>query len=168
MLVPLKYFFKVGDKMKNLCFSLFIIMASMSTLASEVESLSPDLRSLLIKEMQSLKQGILSINELYIAGETSKIAVIAKKMQNSYILKQSITAEQKKELMKKLPKHFIQMDKKFHHIAGMLSHVAEEGHMDLIGFYQYKLSESCSGCHSQFAQHRFPGFKKQADSDHHH
>jgi hypothetical protein len=154
--------------MKHLCFSLFIIMVSMSTLASEVESLSPDLRSLLSKEMQSLRQGMLSINELYIAGETSKIAVIAKKMKNSYILKQSITDGQKNELMEKLPKHFIHLDKKFHHIAGMLSHVAEEGHMDLIGFYQYKLSESCSGCHSQFAQHRFPGFKKQADSDHHH
>lgn len=153
--------------MKQISIILLMLFASTVCLGAEVEKLSPELRALLIKEMQSLKQGLSSINELYISGETTKIAGIAEKMKNSYILKQLMTEEQKKELMLKLPKHFINLDKQFHHLAGMLSHVAEEGHMELIGFYQYKLSESCVSCHSLFAQHRFPEFNKQATGDHH-
>jgi hypothetical protein len=74
-------------------------------------------------------------------------------MKNGYILKQSITDEQKHELITKLPKSFFESDQKFHEYAGMLEHVAEEKNLELVGFYYSKLTESCVNCHSEYGSH---------------
>jgi len=136
--------------------------------AEGTQSLSPDLRSLLNKEMQALQSGMQALIPAYVAGDMVKIAAIAKNMKESYILKQSITNKQKHELMEKLPKAFLHLDKQFHQRAGMLEHVAQERHSELVGFYYGKLLESCVGCHSQHASHRFTALKKPADDHGHH
>ena len=136
---------------------------------SSVETLSPELRTLLSKEMRALQEGMRTIISAYISGDLEKIVQVAHKMKNSYILKQSITPDQKHELMTKLPKAFLQRDQKFHEYAGMLAHVAEEKHLELVGFYYSKLTESCVSCHSDYAGHQFPDFliKPSHESDHH-
>jgi hypothetical protein len=52
------------------------------------------------------------------------------------------------------------LDQRFHYYAGMLSHVAREGDMELANFFVYKMRESCSTCHANYAGARFPGFKR--------
>lgn len=137
--------------------------------ASAVEKLSPDLRALLNTEMRALEDGMKAILPAYYSGDTGEIIHIAIKMRDSYILKQSLTPEQKQELKSKLPKSFIELDQKFHNYAGMLAHVAENKNHELIGFYYAKLTESCVGCHKKYAKHRFPKFsKKQAEEGHSH
>lgn len=133
-----------------------------------VESLSPDLRELLAKEMQALQKGMMSIIPAYASGNWKEIEDIASKMENSYILKQSITETQVKELHRLLPESFIKLDQKFHYYAGMLSHVAMKRKPELVGFYFSKLSESCVSCHSQYATHRFPDFIKKESKKHSH
>lgn len=132
-----------------------------------VEALSPELRTLLKKEMQALQKGMMSIIPAYVAGEWSEIESIAKKMKNSYILKQSLSDEQIKELHTSLPESFIKLDQDFHYLAGMLGHVAQKKKSELVGFYFSKLSESCVNCHSQHALHKFPAFAKKTTTDKH-
>lgn len=135
---------------------------------SEIESLSPKLRDVLSKEMLALQDGMKAIIPAYISADWHEIATIAMQMKNSYIMKQKLTDEQMHELHSKLSPLFIEQDQEFHYLAGMLAHAAEKKKPELVGFYFYKLGESCVGCHARFATHKFPAFKKEASADEHH
>ncbi len=125
---------------------------------SAIETLSPDIRDLLTKEMKALQEGMMSIIPAYVSGDWKKIEHTAHKMKNSYIMKQSLTEEQKKELRATLPEAFIKQDQQFHYLAGMLEHVAKEEKIELIGFYFSEMNEACVACHAQYAGHKFPSF----------
>lgn len=134
-----------------------------------VESLSPELRVLLNKEMLAIQEGMMAIVPAYSSGDNVEVAAIAKKIEEGFILKQALTNAQKQELHSKLPEQFLILDRQFHYNAGMLAHAASNKKQELIGFYFTQLSEACAGCHSQFAVHKFPFFKSapQADSRSH-
>jgi hypothetical protein len=124
--------------------------------AKGVEGLSHVLHHLLIKEMQALQTGMMSIIPAYISGDWVAIESTAMKMKNSYILKQNLTDAQMHELHSLLPNAFIEKDQRFHYLAGMLEHAAKNKKPELINFYFSEMNESCMDCHAQFATHRFP------------
>jgi len=124
--------------------------------ASGVEALSQDLRNLLSQEMQALQSGMMSIIPAYISGNWSEIETTAGKIKSSYILKQSLTKNQIKELHSILPDEFIVEDQRFHYLAGMLEHAAKNNKPELINFYFSEMNESCLSCHAVFATHKFP------------
>ena len=132
-----------------------------------VASLSPELRELLSKEMVAIQNGMMSIIAAYASGNSEEIASIAENIRSSYILKQEMTRQQRHELHQKLPASFIQLDQQFHNYAGLLEEAARTNNDELIGFYFSKLVESCSGCHSQYARHKFPAFGKQDEENTH-
>ena len=134
-----------------------------------VDALSSDLRDLLNQEMRALQSGMQSIIPAYVSGNWDDIATTAGKMKNSYILKQSLTESQIKQLHSLLPVAFIEQDKRFHYLAGMLEHVAKNKNPELTNFYFSKMNEACVTCHSQFATHRFPALlSKNKTSEHSH
>jgi hypothetical protein len=135
---------------------------------SGVESLSPELRALLIQEMTAIQEGMQNIVPAFVSGNLDHVSDIAGNIKNGFILKQKLTASQKHELHEKLPHGFIKKDKQFHKYAGMLQHVSEKRHTELVGFYYSKMLESCVGCHSEYAKHRFPKFNLEAGKDNHH
>ena len=156
--------------LKNLAVTITVFTtAAFSYADSSVETLSPELRGLLGKEMRSLQEGMQAILPAYVSGDLNQVVDISHKIKNSYILKQSISKDQKQELMHKLPASFLKGDQKFHKYAGMLEHVAKEGHMELVGFYYAKLIDSCVACHSEYAVHRFPKLqeKNHLNQNHH-
>ncbi|WP_446008378.1 hypothetical protein [Candidatus Electrothrix sp.] len=153
-------------KKKQLSLMIVMFICSLSARAEAgVESLSSELRVLLVKEMVALQNGMQSIFPSYVSGDFEQVSVTAKKIKNSFILKQQITDAQKKELGSKLPNSFMSMDKKFHKYAGKLEHAAEIQSAELIGFYYSKLTESCVACHMKYAKHRFPNFNTKSQSD---
>lgn len=121
-----------------------------------VKALSHNLRHLLIQEMQALQTGMMSIIPAYISGNWTNIENTARKMKNSYILKQNLTESQMHELHTVLPHAFIKKDQRFHYLAGMLEQAAHNKDSELINFYIYKMNESCMSCHAKFATHKFP------------
>ncbi len=123
---------------------------------SGIVDLSPDLRDLLSQEMRELQKGMTEILPLYVSGRWAEIGSIASKMEGSYVLKQSLSEEQKHELHSKLPSAFIELDQRFHYLSGMLEHVAKMEKAELVGFYFSKMNEICVSCHTQYATHRFP------------
>ena len=132
-----------------------------------VEALSPELRHLLTQEMQALQTGMMSIIPAYISGDWAAIASTAKKMNNSYILKQNLTDTQMHELHSLLPATFIEKDQRFHYLAGMLEHAAVKEKPELINFYFSEMNKSCVGCHTQFATHKFPGLLAKENKHEH-
>ncbi len=169
---------KLRKKIISLC-SLILVAAVPASYAEDkhhhdsaidragVESLSPELRNLLKKEMQAIQKGMMSIVPAYASGNWQEIKNIASKIEHSYILKQSISQNQITELHSVLPSQFIKLDQQFHYYAGMLSHVAEKEKSELVGFYIAKLSESCVSCHSQYATHKFQNFIQANNDDKH-
>ncbi len=131
--------------------------------------LSHDLKGLLNQEMNEIESGMTKIIPAISAGNWDTITHIAKKIKNSFILKQKITPKQIEELHSSLPKEFIAMDRNFHSTAGKLAHAALEHDGELVNFYFYKLHEKCTKCHSQYASERFPNFKsgQQGNGDQH-
>ncbi len=135
---------------------------------SGVEKLSHDLRSLIAKEMQALQTGMMSIIPAYISGNWSEIETTAEKMKSSYILKQSLTESQVKELNSVLPDEFFEKDQRFHYLAGMLEHAAKNRKPELINFYFSEMNASCAGCHTVFATHKYPALTLTENGDHAH
>lgn len=131
--------------------------------------LSHDLSVLLNQEMNEIESGMTKIIPAISAGNWGTITHIAKKIKNSFILKQKITPQQKEELHSSLPKEFIAMDRSFHSTAGKLAHAALDHDGELVNFYFYKLHEKCTKCHSKYASERFPNFKsvQQGKGDQH-
>jgi len=132
-----------------------------------VEALSRDLRDLLSQEMQALQSGMMSIIPAYISGNWGEIETIAGKMKSSYILKQSLTESQGKELHSVLPHAFIEKDQRFHYLAGMLEHAAKNKKAELINFYFSEMNESCVSCHAIFATHKFPALSSKGKKGKH-
>jgi hypothetical protein len=135
---------------------------------NEVQSLSPELRALLKQEMLAIQDGMQNIVPAFASGNLQEVSDIAAKINRSFILKQEITDLQKHELHEKLSKGFILKDQQFHKYAAMLEHVSKENHTELVGFYYSKLLESCVGCHSEHAGHRFPIFTNESAKEDHH
>ncbi len=135
---------------------------------SGVTTLSTELRALLSKEMVALQKGMQAIVPAYVAGNWAEIEAIALKMENSYILKQSLNEHQIHELHSSLSAEFLKLDQDFHYYAGMLNHVAAKKKVELVGFYITKLNETCLNCHSQFATHKFPLLAPQKTNEEHH
>ena len=153
----------------SLIAGIFIVICASSNSANEVvEELSPEIRSLLKKEMLALQIGMQEILPAYVSGDLNTVTDIARRIKASYIFKREITDQQKAELVSKLPHDFLARDKRFHERAGMLEHVAKENHMELVGFYYAKLLESCVSCHSEYAAHRFPNLESSAPNEGHH
>jgi hypothetical protein len=133
---------------------------------SGVEALSHDLRNLLSQEMQALQSGMMSIIPSYISGDWIGIETTAGKIKSSYILKQSLTESQKKELHSILPHEFIQKDQRFHYLAGMLEYAAKNKKIELINFYFSEMNKSCVSCHAVFATHIFPALAPDVNGKH--
>jgi hypothetical protein len=160
-------------KTMNKIIAVFLVVlitgvSSNSYSESSIGSLSPELRALLKQEMLAIQEGMQNIVPAFAAGNLDKVSEIAGKIEKSFILKQKITDTQKDELHEKLSKGFISKDQQFHKYAGMLSHVSEKGHTELVSFYYSKLLESCVGCHSEYARHEFPEFTHEKKKDGHH
>ena len=133
-----------------------------------VEVLSADLRGLLSQEMKALQDGMMSIIPAYVSGNWEEIESTANKMRTSYILKQSLTEEQVKELHSALPHEFIEKDQRFHYLAGMLEHAAKSKKPELVNFYFSEMNESCISCHRKFATHKFPALEPKKEGGHAH
>ncbi len=139
-----------------LCFAAEVDVQTKDNNDSGVTRLSQELRDLLSQEMRQLQNGMAKIQPLFVSGRWNRIVPIAESMEDSYVLKQSLTTEQMHELHSRLPAGFIELDQRFHYLAGMLGHAAEMEKPELIGFYYSEMTETCLRCHSQFATHKFP------------
>lgn len=157
---------------------LFIFCLSGSAMAKQKEHhdpdnseselhLSHDLRELLTQEMISIQNTMMQMMPLISSGNWHQLAQLAGKIAESHIMKQKLTKAQIEELHDKLPQGFKELDNSFHDLAGMLAHVAQVPHTELVTFYYYKLTETCISCHSKYATHRFPALKPSAMSHSH-
>jgi hypothetical protein len=136
-----------------------------------VQALSAPLREALSQEMVHLQSGMMTMVPAFASGDWALIAETARKIEQSFILAQALTAEQLDELHHALPPEFLALDAEFHYLAGMLGHAADNRKPELAAFYYSRMLESCNACHAQFATEKFPALARPDDEPahgHHH
>lgn len=130
--------------------------------------LTERLRSLLTDEMQQVARATGELAVAIAAGDHASTERLSMAIRDSFILKQSLTAQDKQDLMTAAPPDFIALDRHFHATAGKLAHAAEAQDSELQGFYFAQMLESCVSCHARFADDRFPGLAEGATAAHAH
>ena len=101
------------------------------------------------------------------AGEHHRVMSTGRAIRDSFIMKQSLTSQDKQTLMSVLPPEFVRLDRRFHGQAGKLAHAAESRDSELQLFYFNSMLESCVACHSRFASDTFPGLSEDSASGTH-
>jgi len=119
--------------------------------------LTPRLKDLLANEMQQVAQATADLSLAIASGDHETVMTVGMAVHNSFILKQSLTDQDKKDLMGAVPPEFIALDRRFHVLAGKLAHAAEAHDSELQAVYYAKMLESCIAYHSHFATDKFPG-----------
>jgi len=119
--------------------------------------LTPRLKELIANEMQQVAQATADISLAIASGDHETVMKLGIGVRDSFILKQSLTDQDKKDLMGAVPPEFIALDRRFHGLAGKLAHAAEEHDSELQAVYYAKMLDSCVACHAHFAADRFPG-----------
>lgn len=119
--------------------------------------LTPRLRNLLQQEMQAVLDASQSILEAIVSGDHDTVARKAEQVHASFILKQSLTKADKKDLKRAVPKRFIRLDQAFHARSKRLAEAAraEDTEREMAIFQ--RLLDGCVGCHRDYVTDRFPG-----------
>lgn len=139
-----------------------------STIAADPVGLklTPRLKDLLADEMQQVAAATSDLALAIAAGDHATVHRLAGAVRDSFILKQSLTEQDKKDLMSAVPPEFVALDRHFHGLAGKLANQAEKKNSELQNFYFSRMLETCTACHAQFAVDRFPGLTAPGSEAH--
>lgn len=124
--------------------------------------LSPKLRGALVAEMAGLREGVADLSVSLTTGEWDKAAARARRIRDSYIMKQKLSPAELEELHRALPEEFVVLDERFHRHAEALARAASTHDAELALFYFGKMTEGCVACHARFATHALKGFQPPA------
>lgn len=145
-----------------------VVLASTAWAADPVgPKLTPRLKDLIANEMQQVAQATAELSVAIAAGDHATVKRLGTAVRDSFILKQSLTADDKKDLMSAVPPEFVGLDRRFHGLAGKMAHAAEAHDSELQAVYYAKMLDSCIACHSHFASDRFPGFAEDGGGHDH-
>ncbi len=138
---------------------LFLTAASGTADEPVGPRLTPDLRDLLRQEMAEVLGASQDILGALVTGDHATVAERAQKIHDSFILEQSLTEKDRKELMNAVPPAFIELDQAFHETSAALAAAARAGDADReLGIF-VRMTEACVACHSRFAGDRFPSLR---------
>ncbi|MFX0541004.1 cytochrome c [Roseovarius sp. S4756] len=145
--------------LSSLAVGLLLIVGLPGT-AQEATPVSPDLtpklRDLLRKEMLSIEQASKDILSALIAGDDARVASLAQQIHDSFILQQSMTPEDKQDLMAAVPEDFVAQDRAFHQLSADLAQAGRDGDRDAQHAEFGRMIEACTACHAAYATDRFP------------
>jgi hypothetical protein len=123
-------------------------------------NLTPKLQGLLKTEMTQITVSTCKITKAIATGDHQTVEQEATNIANGFILKRSLTDQDKKDLKRAAPAAFLQLDATFHQTAAKLAQAGIGRDSELEGFYFSKMLGYCVMCHSTYATDTFGGFKK--------
>lgn len=121
--------------------------------------LTPKLERLLRQEMQAILGAMDTLFEGIVTGDHATVADKARRIHDSFILKRSLTAQDRKDLKAAVPPRFLELDKRFHKAAAKLAEAAEERDVQRELAIYTRMSRACVTCHSDYVTKRFPGLR---------
>jgi len=140
---------------------LLALSVSTNSLAADpvTPKLTDKLRGLLQEEMRSIQGAMTSIHSAIVMGRHQDIATKAQQVHDSFILQQSLTKQDRKDLMAAVPKGFVKLDKEFHKLAASLAKAGRDQNTEEQRKLFNKMTGNCIQCHGKYVSNRFPGVK---------
>lgn len=148
-------------------FTALLLGLSLSTSSLTAEPVTPKLTDklsqLLQEEMRSVQAAMTTIHSAIVMGQHEDVAEQAQQIHDSFILAQSMTDQDRKDLMSAVPEDFVKLDQEFHELAASLAEAGrsentEEQHK-LFG----EMTRNCIQCHSTYVSDRFPNVQPIQD-----
>lgn len=124
-------------------------------------------RNLLRAEMREIEGAMQELLGSLARGEAENGARLARRIEQSFVLRRELSAEERRELHALLPEEFLQLDRSFHGEAGALADALERPDFQAASESYAAMARACVDCHSRFAAERFPGFRKAAGAGGH-
>ena len=137
-------------------FALTIVSATAGNDGPVGPKLTPKLKDLIVQEMQLVLQASSEIHTGIVTGDHETVAEQAMKIHDSFIMKRSLTEQDKADFVRAVPPAFAALDAKLHELAARLAHAAEQTDTELETVFFAKMTEACVRCHSTYATDRFP------------
>ena len=121
-------------------------------------SLPPNIRALLVQEMNAVLWATREILGGLVQGQDDLVARKAQAIHDSFILKKELTEADRKALVAAVPAAFLERDRAFHELSARLAEAARAGDRPRQRALFADMIEACTGCHSRHARDRFPEF----------
>jgi len=146
---------------------ILILSFTVSFAATAAEPVTPELTDkldrLLREEMRSIQTAMGQIHSAIVMGQHDKVAKQAQDIHDSFILQQSLTEQDRKDLMSAVPEGFIKLDKEFHKLAASLAEAGRNDDTEKQHKLFGKMTGNCIQCHSTYVSDRFPDVKPVRD-----
>jgi len=141
---------------------LFAMLLPLPAAATEPvgPELTPRLHDLLRAEMQEVDTAMGRLFTALVTGEHARVAEQATRIHETFILKQRLTAEDRRALKRATPKAFRELDRTFHARAAALAEAARAGDTERQWNRYRAMGQACITCHSRYATDRFPGLAR--------
>lgn len=142
--------------------TLSLALLGQAVLAKDVTADLPrEIRGLLQKEMLQVEAAMKTIHGAIIRGDHRIVEEQGQAIHDSFILKQSMTPEQRKSLKAAVPREFLMLDQEFHEMAARLSDSgARKDSADQVTLFG-QMTQACLTCHSRHVSERFDGLDGQ-------
>lgn len=115
------------------------------------------LRGKLRLEMVEIEGAMQRLLDHLVRGEADRVAATAHRIHDSFILEQSLSADELARLRELLPEGFVRLDRAFHETAAELARAGESGDLRGAGQLYGEMVGQCVRCHARHAAERFPG-----------
>jgi len=139
-----------------------VLLASLlfSAFATAAEPVTPKLTEkldrLLREEMRSIQSAMGQVHSAIVMGDHATVAKSAQAIHDSFILQQSLTDQDKKDLMSAVPEGFIKLDKEFHQLAAELAAAGSKNNTGKQLTIFNEMTQNCVQCHEEYVSDRFP------------
>lgn len=147
--------------MKHKLLATVLVSLAVTTAVMAAEPVTPKLTEklsrLLQQEMRSIQAAMGTIHTAMVTGEHETVARNAQQIHDSFILKQSMTEQDRSDLMAAVPKDFIKLDKEFHKLAAELAEAGRDENTEKQGQLYHEMTRSCIACHGKYVSDRFSG-----------
>ena len=121
-------------------------------------NLPPEIRALLVQEMNAVLGATKEILDALVRGQDELVARKAQAIHDSFILKQELTEADREALVAAVPAAFLERDRAFHELCARLAEAARAGDRPRQRELFANMVDACTGCHSRHARDRFPEF----------
>lgn len=124
--------------------------------------LPPELRGLLIQEMQEIQAASQQIQAAMVQGQHEIVAERAQAIHDSFIMAQQMTDEDEQILHETLPEAFVERDQALHELSAGLAEAARNEDTEAQIRLFSEMINGCVDCHAEYASGRFPGLDASA------
>ncbi|RTR06324.1 cytochrome c [Halomonas nitroreducens] len=135
-------------------------LSAASAVAEPVrQDLPPKLQGLLKQEMIQIEKAMQEIYSAMLKGQHAVVAEKGQSIHDSFILEQSLTDEDRRDLKAAVPQEFLHMDAYLHELSASLAEAAhaEDAARQVETFG--RMTEACVACHSAYVTDRFEGLE---------